>query len=171
MIRETNRYIDRRRRKVRFPPQVPGEIRASEDSFLSIIQSTLAEFEYQGLNVIGIVQELYRRGSVASKTKDAIQSDISSMILLFLSRGNNVDKVLLRTNEVGKVRINNLKTIYKLANNVGRGGNTVITLSRIAAVFHVVTLKLLSTAEQISLGQCLYPGLTLERISQDKCKQ
>lgn len=39
--------------------------KVSADSFLSIIQSTLAEFENQGLNVIGIVQEIYKRGAVA----------------------------------------------------------------------------------------------------------
>lgn len=93
--------------------------KVSSDNFLSVIQSTLSEFEYQGLNVIGIVQEIYRRGTAAGKLKDAIQSDISSMVLLFLSRGNNVDKMLLRTNDVGRARISGLKTIYKLANNVG----------------------------------------------------
>lgn len=95
--------------------------------------------------MIGIVQEIYKRGSIAGKAKEAIQSDVSSMILLFLSRGNNVDKMLLRTNDVGRTRINTLKTTYKLANNVGRGGNSIITLSRVAAVYPVVTLKLLST--------------------------
>lgn len=67
------------------------------------------------------------------------------MVLLFLSRGNNVDKMLLRTNDVGRARISGLKTVYKLVNNVGRGENAVITLSRVAAVFPVVTLKLLAT--------------------------
>lgn len=93
--------------------------KVSSDNFLSVIQSTLSEFEYQGLNVIGFLQEIYRRGRAAGKLKDAIQSDISSMVLLFLSRGNNVDKMLLRTNDVGRARISGLKTIYKLANNVG----------------------------------------------------
>lgn len=74
-----------------------------------------------------------------------MQSDISSMVLLFLSRGNNVDKMLLRTNDVGRARISGLKTVYKLVNNVGRGENAVITLSRVAAVFSVLTLKLLAT--------------------------
>lgn len=89
---------------------------------------------------------LSRRFTKGVLWREAIQSDVFSMILLFLSRGNNVDKMLLRTNDVGRARISGLKNIYKLANNVERGGNAVITLSRVAAVFPVVTLKLLSTA-------------------------
>lgn len=119
--------------------------KVSDDGFLAIIKSTLSVFEYQGLNVLGIVKKVYHRGTAAGKSKAAIQSDVSSMILLFLSRGNNIDKMVLRTNEVGKLRITTLKSVYKLANNVGREGNTVITLSRIAAVSPVVTLKLLGT--------------------------
>lgn len=122
-------------------------VRVDSQDFATILRNTLAEFEYQGLNVMGIVQEIFRRGAVGGRTKQDIQSDISSMIILFLCRGNNVDKMLQKTNETGKVRIAGLKQLYRLSNNAGRGGNTVVTLSRVAAVFLVVTLKMLSNSD------------------------
>nr|UYL94377.1 MAG: putative nucleocapsid protein [Hameenlinna phasivirus] len=122
-----------------------GRVDAAD--FVAVIRATLSEFEYQGLNVLGIVQEIYRRGLAGGRTRENVQQDVLSMILLFLSRGNNVDKMLLRTNEAGRVRINALKLLYRLANNVGRGGNAVVTLSRVAAVFPVATLKLLANGE------------------------
>nr|WGT93823.1 nucleocapsid [Phasivirus phasiense] len=118
--------------------------RVSEDSFLTVLRSTLAEFEYQGLDVLGIVREIFRRGNAAGRSRPDIQNDVSTMIILFLSRGNNVEKMLTRTNETGKARITALRTIYNLANSVGRGGNTVVTLSRVAAVFPVGTLTILA---------------------------
>lgn len=116
----------------------------SVDSFALVVQSTLAAFEYQGLNVLSIVKELYSRGAAVNRTSKEVQGDVISMILLFLSRGNNIDKMLTRTNEEGRVKINNLKLVYRLSNRVGGGGNEIITLSRVAAVFPVVTLKLLA---------------------------
>lgn len=90
------------------------------------------------------MKELYARGAATNKSTAEVQADIVSMILLFLSRGNNIDKMLTRTNEEGRVKINNLKLIYRLSNKVGGGGNEIITLSRVAAVFPVVTLRLLA---------------------------
>lgn len=86
----------------------------SDDSFLTILRSTLSEFEYQGLDVLGIVREIFRRGANARKSRIDIQNDVSTVIILFLSRGNNIDKIT-RTNETGKARIVNLKTAYNLS--------------------------------------------------------
>lgn len=116
----------------------------SVDSFAITVQNTLTAFEYQGLNVLSIVKELYSRGAATNKTTAEVQGDVIAMILLFLSRGNNIDKMLTRTNEEGRIKINNLKLVYRLSNRVGGGGNEIITLSRVAVVFPVVTLKLLA---------------------------
>lgn len=123
-------------------------------NFAVTVRSTLSEFEYQGLNVLGIVKEIYRRGAAQNRTAAMIRSDIQGMIILFLCRGNNVDKMLLKTNDAGRTRIGHFKERYALANNVGRGGNTTLTLSRIAAVFPVVTLRILSM-EDVSIPRAV----------------
>lgn len=67
---------------------------------------------------------------------------VSNKFIAYLS---NIDKMLMRTNEAGRVRSNGFKLLYRLANNVGGGDNTVITLSRVAAVFPAVTLELVES--------------------------
>lgn len=116
------------------------------DDFTAILRNSLAEFEYQGLDVLSIVREIFSRGNRTGKSRIEIQRDVTTMIILFLCRGNNVDKMLLKTNDAGRTRISALQQVYGLANNVGRGGNSVITLSRVAAVFPAATLKVLNNA-------------------------
>lgn len=120
-----------------------------ETDFKQVLKQALVEFEYQGLNVAGIAKEIYRRGLAGSRNIESVRKDVSLMILLFLGRGNNIDKMLTRTNDAGKLRITALKTTYAIANRVGRGGNTVITLSRVAAVFPLVTLQILADDEVV----------------------
>ncbi|QEM39251.1 capsid [Guadeloupe mosquito phasivirus] len=115
--------------------------------FTALLRQSLSEFEYQGLNVTGIAREIYRRGLVGNRTPESVRKDVSTMIILFLSRGNNVDKMITRTNDAGKIRITTLKNTYNIANRVGNGGNTIITLSRVAAVFPLVTLGMLANPQ------------------------
>lgn len=116
-----------------------------DETFRSELESSITDFEYQGLNVLALANQIMRRAKAAN-VADA-KKDIISMILLFLCRGNNVDKMISRTTDKGKARIVSFKTIYGLVNNVGRGGNTVLTLSRVAAVFPLITIRLLSMSD------------------------
>lgn len=119
--------------------------RVEQQDFAETLQITLSQFEYQGLNVLGITNEIYRRGVAAGKARSEIREDIVKMIVLFLSRGNNIDKMMTRTNDAGRILIQSFKQVYSLSNNVGRGGNTVITLSRVATVFPVITVRILAS--------------------------
>lgn len=116
-----------------------------EPSFIKDLELSITDFEYQGLNVLALANQIMRRAKAAN-VQDP-KKDIVSMILLFLCRGNNVDKMISRTTDKGKARITSYKTIYGLVNNVGRGGNTVLTLSRVAAVFPLITIRLLSMSD------------------------
>lgn len=116
-----------------------------DDTFRAELESSITDFEYQGLNVLALANQIMRRAKAANV--DDAKKDIVSMILLFLCRGNNVDKMVSRTTDKGKARIMSFKTIYGLVNNVGRGGNTVLTLSRVAAVFPLITIRLLSMSD------------------------
>lgn len=119
----------------------------SAEGFLTTLRNNLNDFEYQGLNVLGLINEIYRRGTAAGGDFVSIRSDIVTMIILFLSRGNNVDEMITRTNDAGVLKIRNLKQVYSLMNNVGRGGNTILTLSRVASVFPIVTIGILNIEE------------------------
>lgn len=113
-------------------------------NFIEQVNAILREFEYQGLDVLHLTNEIFRRGHANKRTKEQIRDDISSMIILFLSRGNNITKMIKKSNDTGKIRIQTLQGHYLLQDQVGAGGTSVLTLSRIAAVFPVVTLKYLA---------------------------
>nr|QLJ83477.1 nucleoprotein [Broome phasivirus 1] len=111
-----------------------------KDTALNLIQS----YEYQGLDVKSLIRTIYTRGQNGGKQLAAIRGDIWRMILLFLCRGNNITKMLTRSKEDIVVSIRGLKTTYQLQDKVGTGGSDRVTLSRVAAVFPGVTLKLLA---------------------------
>lgn len=111
-----------------------------KDAALALIQS----YEYQGLDVKSLIRTIYSRGQAGGKPAVEIREDIWKMILLFLCRGNNISKMLTRSKEDIVVSIRGLKTTYQLQDKVGTGGSDRVTLSRVAAVFPGVTLKLLA---------------------------
>nr|BEK62752.1 MAG: nucleoprotein [Anopheles phasivirus 2] len=104
----------------------------------------MEEFDYQGLNLEKICQTIFARGKSAGKNKSAIHYDITYMITLFLTRGNNIDKMLAKTSDAGVAKISACKTTYGLVSNVGKGGSNVITLSRVASTFSLITCRTLT---------------------------
>nr|BEK62749.1 MAG: nucleoprotein [Anopheles phasivirus 1] len=127
--------------EVRAEMDAIGEL-FKDSSFITELESSITDFEYQGLNVLALANQIMKRAKAAGVVD--VKKDIAAMILLFLCRGNNIDKMILRTTDKGKARIANFKTVYGLQNNVGRGGNVALTLSRVAAVFPLITIKLLA---------------------------
>ncbi|AMA19448.1 nucleocapsid protein [Phasivirus baduense] len=110
------------------------------DTAIALIQS----YEYQGLDVRSLIKTIYSRGLAAGRPVAGVREDIWKMILLFLCRGNNISKMLTRSKDDIVVNIRAFKTNYQLQDKVGTGGSDRVTLSRVAAVFPGVTLKLLS---------------------------
>nr|QIC54226.1 nucleocapsid protein [Phasivirus wutaiense] len=117
--------------------------------FAATAISLIGDYEYQGLDVKAIIRTIYMRGAAKGLTAATIRTDIWKMILLFLCRGNNVDKMLARSKSDIATVIQGYKGTYELHDKVGRGGSDRLTLSRIASVFPGVTLTLL-THESIS---------------------
>lgn len=94
------------------------EVESAE--YVNTLCDALTDFKHQGLNVVGIVSEIFRRRTAGNRPKTSVQKDILTMVILFLA--NNVDKMLPRTNDSGRTRITTLKATYDLRNNVEAGG-------------------------------------------------
>lgn len=106
--------------------------------------AVIGDYEYQGLDIRAIIRAIYQRGTAAGRSADQIRDDIWRMALLFLCRGNNIEKMMARSKDDTAAAIRIFKTTYQLQDKVGRGGADRVTLSRVAAVFPGVTLALLA---------------------------
>lgn len=84
--------------------------------FLKELKSKISE--YQGLNVLPIANQIRARAAAA-------RSNCLAMIMLFLCRGNNIGKMVIRTTDKGRVRITELNTT---CNRTVIDGKTAATL-------------------------------------------
>lgn len=107
------------------------------------LQSMITKYEYQGLNVLQVVQSIYASGAANGRSPAAIDVNVVEMICLFLTRGNNLRKMAERSSEAGNATIRDLRDIYGLVERA-RGAANGITLSRVAASFPIITLRILA---------------------------
>nr|QRW42056.1 MAG: nucleoprotein [Niwlog virus] len=118
------------------------------NDWATTLQNIVTRYEYQGLNVLQVVQSIYASGARRGRTPAIIDGNIVEMVCLFLTRGNNLRKMVERSSEAGATSINDLRVTYGLVERA-RGAANGITLSRVAASFPIITLRILANPDVI----------------------
>ncbi|AEB70980.1 nucleocapsid [Ixcanal virus] len=97
------------------------------------------EFAYQGFDAKRVLELLQQRGG------SSWQEDARKMIVLALTRGNKIEKMVLKMSEEGKKTVLALKKKYQLKS--GNPGRDDLTLSRVAAALAGWTCQALPHVE------------------------
>jgi len=95
--------------------------------------------QYLGFDPDMIMRILLAR----EKDVNALKTEISQVLTIYLQRGANIKKIGLKMAETYRDRFNALVTKYSIRASVGRdGSNQVITLPRISACFPLLTMSI-----------------------------
>lgn len=108
------------------------EMREEMDFFDSKIYEFQIEVAYLGFNAKTTATEFLKKGS-----KRSPKDDLKYLVMLFHERGSNITKILKKTGEVGKEKINKLRQVYSIQDNAKTATPTTLTLPRIALTFPV----------------------------------
>ncbi|API68875.1 nucleocapsid protein [Ambe virus] len=104
------------------------------------IQDWVREFAYQGFDAHRIIELLRTLGG------DAWQADARRMIVLGLTRGNKLEKMVMRMSDKGKQATADLVRKYKLKS--GNPSRDELTLSRVAAALAGWTCQALVAVQE-----------------------
>ncbi|API68895.1 nucleocapsid protein [Tapara virus] len=102
------------------------------------IQRWMSEFAYEGFDAANIVKLVHERAKAAGRDW---KLDVKKMIVLALTRGNKVDKMIKKMSEKGAATVTELVRVYSLKS--GNPTRDDLTLSRVAAAFAGYTCQAL----------------------------
>jgi hypothetical protein len=92
----------------------------------------LEDFAYQGFDPVKMAEVLQKQATTMGRP---FHQDIRLLITLAVSRGTNIDKVMVKMSEVGKTKVEAMKIAYGIVASSKGMGQDGISLSRIVATF------------------------------------
>lgn len=106
-----------------------------------LLASLYELFAYDGFNPQKTASLLWsRRGAGVERAE--FENEMMTLIIIFLKRGSNVEKIMMRSNANARALFNGLKLKYQIVKS-GKTKET-ITLPRISACFPHITCKVIA---------------------------
>lgn len=103
------------------------------------IEDTAELFQYQGFDPVLVTAQLLSCGKAKNQTAQEVAKDIVSMIVLYLTRGTNTEKMKNRMSETGRALMDRLEKQYQIRK--GAVAPKEITLSRVALTYPAITIR------------------------------
>jgi hypothetical protein len=123
------------------------------------LEAIVADFQYQGFDPLKMHQ-IIKQIAELEKKKGTLQSDVTAMVSLSVSRGTNVEKVAKKMGEVGKTKVDMLIARYGLIKSSKGAGPDSISLSRVVATYpQVAAMIIAKTPSSNSRLAALEPSL------------
>lgn len=96
-------------------------------------------FQYQGFDPVLVTAQLLSCGKAKNQSARDVAKDIVAMIVLYLTRGTNTEKMKNRMSELGKALMDRLEKQYQIRK--GAVAPKEITLARVALTYPAITIR------------------------------
>jgi hypothetical protein len=120
------------------PQDVNDFLTALEGFNLRIEQDVPMAFQYLGYNPVPFLEAFWKKHG----KEPALLSDLKNLLILFLLRGPNIDKMTKKMSEAGRNMVTALQNKYQIRKNAADTNPNEVTLPRLAAAFPVLVFVL-----------------------------
>lgn len=138
------------------------------DSFLSSFSENefvhdFSEFEYHGFDPNITYNVLKKHATDKSKTRDEFKFDMKLLCAVVLMRGTNLIKIMSKSNDDVRNKLQKLKTVYQIERPKKENiNNKTIIMSRITATFPQICRNLI-------IKKSITPKIKIEGLPDDIC--